>query len=200
MNVENLLTITPNIAPFVAGLLNAAARYRIDTPLRQSHWLAQLAHESAGFRVLEENLNYGANALVRTWPNRFTPASAAAAARNPRKIANIVYADRLGNGDSESGDGWTFRGRGLIQLTGAENYATYSRLVFCDDRMVADPDLATNPDTAASIAGAYWHKKNLNLLADTDNIEYITRRINGGVIGLDSRRAWLVKTKEALNV
>lgn len=182
----------------VGALTSAANRYGINTPLRQAHWLAQLAHESAGFKVLEENLNYSADALRKTWPSRFS-LNASEYARQPERIANKVYADRLGNGNEASGDGWAFRGRGYIQLTGKFNYAKYSREVFGDDRLVEFPELAAKPEMAAILAAAYWRVNGLNELADKDDIVRITKRINGGLIGLESRKDWLRKAKEALN-
>src|SRR5688572_5216436 len=107
--------------------LDELARGGIDTPLRRAHFLAQVAHESGGFKRLVENLNYSADALVRTWPSRFDAATAKQYARQPERIANKVYAGRLGNGDETSGDGWRYRGRGYIQLTGQVNYADYGR-------------------------------------------------------------------------
>lgn len=163
--------------------------YGLDTPLRRAHFLAQLAHESGGFKRLVENLNYSADALMRTWPSRFTPEKVKACARQPEKIANTVYAGRLGN--DEPGDGWRYRGRGFIQLTGKANYAEYSQRLFGDDRLVTDPSQAAEPAVAIRIAGEYWTAKGLNTLADRDDIEAITRRINGGLNGLADRKRWL---------
>lgn len=167
----------------------------LDTPLRRAHFMAQLAHESAGFTRLTENLNYSADGLVRTWPSRFTPTTAVSYARRPDQIANKVYASRLGNGGEASGDGWRYRGRGFIQLTGRANYAEFSQKVFGDDRLVRAPDLALKPDIAMRIAAAYWISKGLNALAEKDDIEGITRRINGGLIGLADRKLWLAHFK-----
>lgn len=165
------------------------AGFGLDTPLRRAHFMAQLAHESGGFKRLVENLNYSADALLRTWPARFTPESAKACARQPEKIANTVYAGRLGN--DQPGDGWRYRGRGYIQLTGKANYAEFSQRLFGDDRLVRDPHQAAEPATAIRIAGAFWVAKGLNSLADLDDLEAITRRINGGLHGLVDRKRWL---------
>jgi putative chitinase len=173
-----------------AVLASAPAR-----PLPRCHYLAQLAHESNGFRTLTENLNYSAAALVRTWPTRFDLDAAAAYARQPQKIANKVYGGRLGNGTEATGDGWRFRGRGYIQITGRANYADYSQKVFGDDRLVRDPDMAALPDVAAKIAAAYWKAKGLDAHAERDDLVAITKRINGGTIGLDRRRKWLAHFK-----
>lgn len=163
----------------------------LTTPLRRAHFMAQLAHETGGFKRLVENLNYSAEALQRTWPSRFDAAMAKAYARQPERIANRVYGGRLGNGPEASGDGWRYRGRGFIQLTGRDNYARYSHLVFGDDRLVRDPSQAAEPAVAMRIALAYWDANGLNTLADKDDLEGITRRINGGLIGLADRRRWL---------
>lgn len=163
--------------------------FGLDTPLRRAHFMAQLAHESAGFTRLVENLNYSAEALLRTWPSRFTPESAKACARQPEKIANTVYAGRLGN--DQPGDGWRYRGRGPLMLTGKANYAHFSERLYGDDRLVRDPHQAAEPVVGMQIAAAYWQEKGLNSLADRDELEAITRRVNGGLIGLESRRKWL---------
>ena len=160
-------------------------------PLRRAHFFAQLAHESAGFKHLAENLNYSAPALVRTWPTRFDVETAEAYARQPERIANKVYASRLGNGGESSGDGWRYRGRGYIQITGRANYAEYSQKLYGDDRLVREPEMAAQPEVAARIARAYWDAKGLDALADRDDIVAITKRINGGANGLPDRRRWL---------
>lgn len=158
----------------------------LTTPLRVAHFMAQVAHESAGFTRLEENLNYSAERLHAIWPKRFpTVESAALYARNPVELANKVYGGRLGN--DKPGDGWRFRGRGLIQLTGRANYAAYG--------VEADPEIAAQPRDAARLALLYWARKALNDEADRDDIEAITRAINGGTVGLEERKALLVKAK-----
>lgn len=163
----------------------------LTTPLRRRHFMAQLAHESGGFKRLVENLNYSVEALQRTWPGRFDAATATTYARQPERIANRVYGGRLGNGPEATGDGWRYRGRGYIQLTGKANYAKYSQLVFGDDRLVREPGQAAEPAVAMRLALAYWNAHDLNTLADRDDLEGITRRINGGLIGLTDRRRWL---------
>lgn len=167
------------------------AGYGFDTPLRRAHFLAQLAHESGGFKRLVENLSYGAAGLQSTWPSRFDAATAAKYARQPERIANKVYADRLGNGAEATGDGWRYRGRGYIQLTGKANYADFSQRLFGDDRLVREPGQAAEPAIAILLAAEYWKAKGLNALADQDDIEGITRKINGGLIGLADRKQWL---------
>lgn len=172
--------------------------YGLDTKLRKAHFLAQLAHESGGFTRLVENLNYSADGLRRTWPSRFDAKKAAECARKPELIANTVYADRLGNGDEASGDGWRFRGRGYIQLTGRANYMDFSHRLFGDYRLVTNPDLAADPAVAIQLAAEYWKVKDLNALADKDDLNAITRKINGGLIGIEGRRKWLNHFKDTL--
>lgn len=179
----------------------AMALYGIDTELRVSHFLSQLAHESAGFTILQENLNYSADALARVWPKRFRGADgkpiqqALDIARKPERIANIVYAGRMGN--DAIGDGWKYRGRGLIQLTGKANYKQASRDLYNDDRLVADPDQVCDLDVAALTAAWFWDRNGLNGLADVDDVTRVTKRINGGIIGLEHRADLLKLAKAA---
>ncbi len=156
---------------------------------RLTHFLAQIAHECGGFRRIEENLNYSAQRLREVWPSRFpTAAVANRYARKPEKIANRAYANRIGNGPESSGDGWRYRGRGLIQLTGRANYDKFGGLAGID--LENNPDRAREPDTALRVAAAYWDSKNLNAQADLNRITAITRAINGGLNGLEDRRAY----------
>lgn len=177
-------------------LMDAFAKYNISTTKRQAHFLGQCMHESGNFKTLQENLNYSAEALMRVWPSRFpTKEVADQYARNPEKIANKVYGGRMGN--TEDGEGWKYRGRGLIQLTGKENYRN------CGDGILADllgsPDMLLEPKWAAMSAGWFWNKKGLNDLADAGDIETITKRINGGLIGLDDRKAKVAKAQQVLD-
>jgi putative chitinase len=154
-------------------------------------------HESGGFKLLEENLNYSAKALMATWPSRFTSEEMANQyARNPEKIANKVYGGRMGNADESSGEGWRYRGRGLKQLTGKENYERCGSGLGVD--LVSDPDLLLDPKYAALSAGWFWNKHGLNDLADKSDIETMTKRINGGLIGLDARKAAIKKAESIL--
>ena len=161
-------------------------KYEINTPNRQACFIGQCMHESGGFKLLKENLNYSAKGLVATWPSRFANLEYAAEyERKPEKIANKVYSGRMGN--TEEGDGAKYIGRGLIQLTGKDNYKAVTEALGTD--LVANPQLLEQPRYAALSAGWFWNKKGLNALADANDIETMTKRINGGLIGLDDRKA-----------
>lgn len=170
--------------------LNATfEKYDISTNNEMAAFIGQCSHESGGFNTLEENLNYSSGALSRVWPSRFPDkATADAYAHNAEKIANKVYSGRMGN--TEDGDGWKYHGRGLIQLTGRDNYANCGKAIGVD--LIGVPDFLKDPKFAALSAGWFWNKKNLNSLCDPlsdENIKEMTRRINGGTIGLDDRIA-----------
>lgn len=165
------------------------------SPVRLSHWLGQMAHESGGFQKLVENLNYtSADTIARVWPSRFTKASAAGVVRNPEGLANSVYGDRMGN--VQPGDGWRYRGRGLVHLTGRENYQRAQTATGI--ALVSNPDLAADPEIAVRLAVWYWNSKNLNLLADVDNCTALTKRINGGTNGLADRTERTKRAKALL--
>lgn len=188
----------PVAASFVAPLNQAMAKWEIDTPDRVAAFLAQAAHESAELLRLEENLNYSAAGLVQTWPTRFTLEEALAYERKPAKIANRVYAQRLGNGGELTGDGWRFRGRGIFQLTGRANYLDASLAICGDETLAESPDLVANPEYACETAGWFWQTNNLNRFADVADFEALTRAINGGTHGLPSRVAHWHRAIEAL--
>ncbi|EME70985.1 glycoside hydrolase family 19 [Paramagnetospirillum caucaseum] len=187
-----------DIARFATPLAEACAEWVIDTPLRQAAFLAQIAHESGQFRALAENLNYSAEALLRVFPRHFDAGQAATYARQPQRIGSRVYANRMGNGDEASGDGWRYRGRGLIQVTGKANYAACGTALGLD--LIAQPDLLEQPAPAARSAVWFWHRNGLNRPADARDIETITRRINGGLTGLDDRKAHYAHACAALEV
>ncbi|WP_248767762.1 glycoside hydrolase family 19 protein [Pseudomonas sp. MWU12-2345] len=188
---QQLLQILPNAGDqagvFVPALNTAMNAYQIVTMQRVAAFLAQAGHESGQLRSVVENLNYGAQALLATWPSRFTPALAAQVARQPEQIANIVYASRMDNGDASSGDGWSYRGRGLIQITGRSNYRQCSLGLFGDERLLQQPELLEQPQWAAESAAWFWEQQGLNALADADQFNSITRKINGGLNGLEDR-------------
>lgn len=182
---QQLLQVLPKARPvagvFLPALNRAMLRWKIDSRLRAAGFLAQIGHESGQLRVLVENLNYSADALVRTWPSRFTAQTAPAYARQPEKIANRVYGGRMGNGPESSGDGWRYRGRGLIQLTGRNNYrAAGTELgLLLEDQ----PELLEQAEHAAQSAAWWWAKHGLNELADADRIQDIGSIINTGKPG-----------------
>ena len=167
--------------------LNATfERFDIMNPLRKAAFIAQCGHECGNFKMLEENLNYRAETLMKLWPKRFpTLEFANQYAKNPKKIANMVYANRMGNRDEASGDGYRFRGRGCIQLTGHANY--YHAGQALGEDFVMQPDLVATPMYAALSAGFFWNTHKLNVLADNRDIKMMTKRINGGFIGLADR-------------
>lgn len=171
------------------------AKYDISTPQRQAAFIGQCAHESANFKVLQENLNYSAEGLMKTWPSRFpTKEIADQYARQPSKIAGKVYNGRMGNTSEE--EAAQFLGRGLIQLTGKENYANCGNSIGVD--LIGNPNLLTEPQYAALSAGWFWNKKGLNSLADAGDIDTMTKRINGGTHGLDDRKAKIAKAEQVL--
>jgi putative chitinase len=173
-------------ADALAPLLDAeAARRGIDTPARAAAWMGQMAVECAYFTVFSENFNYSAEALTAAWPARFPAEVAANYAHNPPRIADRAYAGRMGNGDEASGDGWRFRGRGVLQITGRANYARMGELTGL--ALPSEPDLLLAPANGILAAGAFWQAKALNSLADEADIEAITRAVNGGLGGLAAR-------------
>ena len=171
-------------------------KYQINTPKRQACFIGQCMHESGGFKFLRENLNYSAKALMNTWPSRFPDADTAEKyARQPEMIANKVYGGRMGN--TEDGDGAKYIGRGLIQLTGKDNYTAFGEAIGED--LVANPQLVEEPRYAALSAGWFWNKRGLNALADAMDIETLTKRINGGSIGIDDRKAKISMVLNAIS-
>lgn len=177
----------PNTAAkVVEALSDACSKFGVNTGLRVAGFLAQCAHESTHFTRTEENLNYSRRGLLQTWPKRFTPELASDCAYKPERIANIAYANRMGNGDEASGDGWRYRGRGFIQLTGHDNYQAFGDAIGED--VVSHPELVAQPRLAALSAAWYWQTHGLNALADAQDIVGMTKRINGGTVGLEERK------------
>ena len=169
-------------------------KYQINTAERLSHFLAQINHESGDMKRLEENLNYSAKRLLEVFPKYFDSYEIALSyANKPKMIASRVYANRIGNGDEASGDGWKYRGRGLIQLTGKTNYVAFDRFLNADGEIISNPDLvAKNKEYAVLTAFFYWDSRRLNNLIDKDGNQYfvckeITKRINGGYNGINDR-------------
>jgi putative chitinase len=173
-------------------------KYQINTPQRQACFLGQTLHESGNFKFTRENLNYSAKALMATWPSRFPSLDIAMQyERQPEKIASKVYVGRMGNETPE--DAAKFIGRGLIQCTGKENYTHCGEALGVD--LVANPHLLEEPRYAVLSAGWFWNKKGLNALADEgtkDAFEVMTKRINGGLIGLDDRKTKMNEALKAL--
>jgi putative chitinase len=168
-----------------------------DKRLRLEYFLAQIAHETGGLTRSVENLNYTAKRITEIWPTRFaTLALAEPFANNPEKLANKVYANRMGNGSPESGDGYRYRGRGYIQITGKDGYRQTGLRAGLD--LLEKPERAIATEHALRVACAFWQWKDLNPLCDIRNFEEVTRRINGGLIGLDDRLNWLKKVRAAL--
>lgn len=180
-------------ARFAEPLGGAMERFGINTPARKAAFVAQLLHESAMFTRTGENLNYSAKRLREVWPKRFPSDEIAAQyERSPEKLANLVYAGRMGNGDEKSGDGWRFRGRGPIHLTGRSNYGACGKAIGHD--LIAKPELLEQPDVGCLAAGWFWAagnptERDLNLLADRGDIAAISKAINGGTHGLAERIA-----------
>lgn len=176
------------IDAFVNPLNDTFEEFEINNPKRISMFLAQVGHESGGLRHRKENLNYSAQGLNKIFPKYFIRAGRDANqyARNPEAIANVVYANRMGNGDEDSGEGFKFRGRGLIQLTGKTNYSSFAE--FMDMDLDSVVDYLETEEGAAMSAGWFWDSRDLNKWADAGDIVKCTRLINGGTIGLADRK------------
>jgi len=204
LTIDILKKVVPKADPglWVDVLNSAMDRFGINTANRAAAFLAQVAHESGEFKVLEENLNYSAQRLTQVWPKRFpTLEKAQEYEKNPQKLANYIYADRLGNGNEASGDGWKFRGRGLIQLTGRTNYTQTGKALGTD--LASNPDPVKQPQYASLTAAYFWKSNGLNELADTPTNEKfteITKRINGGTVGLEEREAYWAKAREVFGL
>jgi putative chitinase len=186
MNVDKLKGVIPD--GVITQIDSIKDKFEINTALRLAHFLAQCGHESGNFKLTQENLNYSGKGLLATFPKYFDAATALAYERKPEKIANVVYANRMGNGDKASGDGYKFRGRGYIQLTGHDNYAAFGKAIGED--ILASPDLIATKYPLASAAW-FWNKNKINAIADggatSEVVAKVTRKVNGGVIGLDDR-------------
>jgi putative chitinase len=188
---------------WVEAVAAACKEFHINTPQRIAGFLSQCAHESGGFERLQENLNYSADGMAGIWPRRFAVLGpdkkpvkkdgknqpnkfALALHRKPEMIANVVYSGRMGNGPTESGEGWKYRGRGLKQLTGKDNHRACSAGLGVD--LVENPDLLLDPVYAARSAAWFWATNKCNNFADSGDIEGLTKKINGGLIGIDDRK------------
>jgi len=195
LNAEKLAKLHIG-ADWVDPLNETFERFGIFTHNQQATFIGQCGHECGNFRILEENLNYKAVTLMKLWPKRFPTLEVANGyAGNPKKIANQVYSSRMGNRDENSGDGYRFRGRGCIQLTGHSNYFHAGKALGVD--FVMDPDLVSTPKYAALTAGWFWDTHKLNAPADALDHAKVTKIINGGTIGLEDR---IKHTQQALLV
>lgn len=180
-------TPTATLEQFVDPLNETAARYYIDlTPQRAAAFIAQTGHESGNLRAIQENLNYSAQGLLKIFPKYFNEQTANAYARKPQMIASRVYGSRMGNGPEETGDGWTYRGRGLIQLTGFNNYSRMAESFGMDVAECAQ--YLETIEGACLSAGWFWDSNKLNDIVDRDDFILLTKRINGGTIGLEHRQ------------
>ena len=193
-----------NPEKWLDAVIETCVEFEINTPQRIAGFLSQTSHESGGYTMLTENLNYRAATLAACWPNRFAvlgadkkpirengklvpTAVANSIAGKPELIANLVYSGRMGNGPAESGEGWLYRGRGLKQLTGKDNYTRCGAALGLD--LVGNPDLLLEPMAAARSAGWFWKANNLSAFADANDIKGMTKKINGGLIGYEQRQA-----------
>ena len=201
-DLQQILKTNKNIKPWLDALNNILPKYDINTPMRMAHFLSQTAHESSDYNNLEENLNYSAERLLQVFPRYFGAGkrSASEYARNPEKLANYVYMDvnrsaRGALGNTKPGDGWLFRGRGIKQLTGRNNYAAFGESI----GMTAEQAAAYVATQAGAVESAcwFWDTRNLNRLADMPNVAAVTKVINGGDIGLADRQR---RFNEALKI
>jgi putative chitinase len=181
-----------HIDPSLADAFNETfERFGILTPLQQASWIGQCGHECGNFKIMEENLNYRAATLLKLFPKTpkrawgFTPEEAAAYEKQPKRIANRIYSNRMGNRDEASGDGFRFRGSGFLQLTGHANFYHAGQALGVD--FVMEPELVRTPKYAAQTAGWFWQTHKLNQTADGRDFVSMTKKINGGTIGLDDR-------------
>ena len=204
---EQILHLAPNVRSayleaFKFSWKETAHQYEIDTPLRVAHFMAQILHESGGFSVLYENLNYSAKRLPVVWPSRFLPKGPNTPekfAYKPEELANLVYGGRMGN--TEPGDGWKYRGRGLIQLTGKAQYKRITDLLMATGQYISSdlvryPELVVSPMRCLAVAAVFWKDVGCNEAADQDDLTGVTKRINGGTVGLQARASWLARTKQ----
>lgn len=196
MNLVKLKGIIPDSV--LNELPLAISMADLNTPLRLAHFLSQTAHESSNFTTVVENLNYTTpQRIIAVFPNKFKKVEDAKLyVRNPEKLANLVYANKLGNGKPESGDGYKYRGRGYIQLTGAVNYLLFGQKIGV--KLLLDPDLVATKYPLTSAAW-FWNRNNINKYADLNNCEKVTRAVNGGLNGYEDRLAKFISFYEILS-
>jgi putative chitinase len=201
LKADDLKMIMPRLpadklAIYASALAMAMEESQITRVTRAAAFLAQLAHESGDLRFWEEKLTYSAEKLVQLWPKRYTPQLAAQHAGKPEMIANHVYASRFGNGDTASGDGWRYRGRGPIQITFKDNYRACGTAIGLD--LVAKPELLAQPEAGFKSAVWYWMSRKLNEVADKPDFEATTKAINGGLNGQEHRLSYYHRALEVL--
>lgn len=186
-HLQEILPNNPNIDGWYDALVKLLPEYEINSSQRVAAFLAQCAHESGGFKALKENLNYKAESLCKVFPKYFRDmATATQYANQQEKIANRVYGNRMGNGDEASGDGYRYCGRGLIQLTGKDNYTAFAESI--ETPVEELPEYLSTFEGAVQSACWFWETNNLNQYADSNDIVTMTKRINGGTIGLEDRK------------
>lgn len=192
-----LMRAVPNlnkekVNEFVASFNMYSVHFGLTTKKRVVHYLAQIFHESGALSATSENMNYSADGLMKTFPKYFDAEKAKQYARQPEKIANYVYGGRMGNGDESTGDGWRFRGRGYIGLTGKTNYADFNAFDLCTEDVLRNPDKVASYPLNQVSAMWFWAKYGLNAIADENRgeatVEAITRRVNGGLTGISTRK------------
>jgi len=194
--LQKIIPTNHKIDDWYQPIITILPKYNINSNVRLAAFLSQCAHESNDFTILKENLNYKANTLIKVFPNEFPSLSLAESyVGNPEKIANRLYCDRMGNGCEESGDGFKYHGRGIIQLTGKDEYEGFSE--FCKKSLDDIPNYLETPEGSIMSACWYWDIHNLNQLADKKDIKTITKKINGGLIGYDDRNLRFI---HALNI
>jgi putative chitinase len=194
----HLIAPKTNTLTWAYPLSQAWLRWMIDSPARQAMFLAQACVECAEFTQEVENLNYSAQRLLQVFPSHFTQQSAADYAHQPERIANWVYAHRMGNGDEASADGWRFRGRGIFQHTGRSEYECLTDSLGLE--LVTNPDQLVIPQIACYAAGSYWQRKGCNAFADVRDLYGCTRAINGGTNGIMDRQAYYLRACRILGV
>lgn len=200
MDISQLQTIlqstSKSLNAFIEPLNLTFAKYQIDTPLRQAAFMSQVAVESAGLTIFVENLNYSKEGLLKVFGKYFNASNVDTYVRKPEKIANKVYANRMGNGDESSGDGWRYRGSGAIQLTGKTNQSTFAKAI--NKPLDQLHDYLVSPIGAIDSAGWFWKTNNLNSAADKDDIVKVTKLVNGGINGLGERTIYYKRAKKIL--
>ena len=196
MDIQKLKGHVPDAV--IAQLPDTMTKFGIDTPIKLAHFLAQAGHESGGFKAVNENLNYGAKGLLGIFKKYFpTEAKALEYERKPEKIANLVYGGRMGNGPEASGDGYKYRGRGYIQLTGKDNYTAFAKAI--GDDCVGNPDLVATKYPLASAAWFFTRCLAKCTDASDEAITAVTKCVNGGVIGIDDRKRHFYEYYKLLN-